>query len=199
MIAIDLSKKQALDADPETIQQINFTANLDRTGQTNDGKNFPHKLLLTNTQVSRLHKAFANGSSANIKSSKRNCIKQNNQEDFQVGIYGYYYKPFWPLIGNVLKPLTKSVLIQLGLTAAVSATNAAINKKRFESGNTTLMISNEKVNNIMKIVKSLRETGLLIKDLNETFKNEAKEQKVGFVGMLLNTLGSGLLGNILTG
>ena len=68
-----------------------------------------------------------------------------------------------------------------------------------ESGNTTLMISNEKVNNIMKIVKSLRETGLLIKDLNETIKNEAKEQKVGFVGMLLNTLSSGLLGNILTG
>ena len=44
-------------------------------GDSNDGKNFPHKLLLTNTQVSRLHKAFANGSSANIKSSKRNCIK----------------------------------------------------------------------------------------------------------------------------
>ena len=44
-------------------------------GDSNDGKKFPHKLLLTNTQVSRLHKAFANGSSANIKSSKRNCIK----------------------------------------------------------------------------------------------------------------------------
>ena len=57
-----------------------------------------------------------------------------------------------PLIGNVLKPLAKSVLIPLGLTAVVSATDAAIHKKIFGSGNTTLIISNEKMNEIMKIV-----------------------------------------------
>ena len=57
-----------------------------------------------------------------------------------------------PLIGNALKPLAKSVLIPLGLTALASATDAAIHKKMFGSGNTTLIISNEKMNEIMKIV-----------------------------------------------
>ena len=63
-----------------------------------------------------------------------------------------------PLIGNVLKPLAKSVLILSGLTTATSATDAAIHKKMFGSGTTTLIISNEEINDIMKI-----ESGLLIK------------------------------------
>ena len=103
-----------------------------------------------------------------------------------------------PLIGNVIKLLAKSVLIPLGLTAAASATYAAIHKKMFGSGNTTLIISNEEMNDIMKIVKSLEESGLLIKGISETIKNEAKEQKGGFLGMLLGTLGASLLGNLLT-
>ena len=68
-----------------------------------------------------------------------------------------------PLIKNVLKPLTKSVLIPIGLTAAAPATDAGIHKKMLESGVTTLILSNEKMNNIMKIVQSLEESGLLIK------------------------------------
>ena len=64
---------------------------------------------------------------------------------------------------------------------------------------TTLIISNEEMNDIMKIVKSLEESGLLIKGVSETIKNEAKEQKGGFVEMLLGTLGASLLGNLLTG
>ena len=64
---------------------------------------------------------------------------------------------------NVLKPLAKSVLIPWGLTAAASATDAALHKKMFESGAATLIISNEEMNNIMKIVNSLEESGLLIK------------------------------------
>ena len=103
-----------------------------------------------------------------------------------------------PLIGNVIKLLAKSVLIPLGLIAAASATYAAIHKKMFGSGNTTLIISNEEMNDIMKIVKSLEESGLLIKGISETIKNEAKEQKGGFLGMLLGTLGASLLGNLLT-
>ena len=55
-----------------------------------------------------------------------------------------------PLMKNVLKPLAKSVLIQLGLTAAASAINAAIKKKMFGSGMTTLIILNEKMDDIMK-------------------------------------------------
>ena len=103
------------------------------------------------------------------------------------------------LIGNVLKPLAKSVLIPLGLTAAAAATDAAIHEKIFRSGVTIIIISNEEMNHIMKIVKSPKESGLLIIGVSETIKNEAKQQKGGFLGMLLGTLGASLLGNLLTG
>ena len=107
---------------------------------------------------------------------------------------------------NVTKPLAKSVLIPLGLTAAASATDAAIHKKMFGSSTrpsdlakqTTLIISNKEMNDIMKIVKCLEESGLLLKGVSETIKNEAKEQKGGFLSMLLGTLGVSLLGNLLT-
>ena len=103
------------------------------------------------------------------------------------------------LIGNLLKPLAKSFLIPLGLTAAASATDSAIHKKMFGSGIIILIISNKEMNDITKIVKSLEEFGFLIKGLRETIKNEAKEQKRGFLGMLLGTLCASLLGNLLTG
>ena len=101
-----------------------------------------------------------------------------------------------PLIGNVLKPLARSVLIPLGLTTAALVTDAAIHKKMFGSGNTILIISNEKMNDIMKIIKSLEEFGLLIKGINKTTKNEIRERKEKFLGMLLGTLGASLLGNL---
>ena len=69
----------------------------------------------------------------------------------------------------------------------------------FGSGTTKLLISNEEINDIMKIVKSLEESGLLIKGVSKTIKNEAKEQKGRFLRMLLGTLGASLLGNLLTG
>ena len=69
----------------------------------------------------------------------------------------------------------------------------------FGSGNTTLIISNEEMNDIIKIIKSLEESGLLIKGVSETVKNEAKEEKGGFVSMLLGTLSASLLGNLLSG
>ena len=100
------------------------------------------------------------------------------------------------LIGNVLKALAKSVLIPLGLTAAASATNAAIHKKMFRSGMTTLIIINEEMNDVMKIIKSLEKSGLLVEGVSETIKNEAKEQKGGFFSMLLETLCASLLGNL---
>ena len=103
-----------------------------------------------------------------------------------------------PLIGNILKPLAKSGLIPLRLTAEASATDAAIHKKMSGSGNTTLITSNEEMNDIIKIVKSLEEYGLLIKGISEKIKNETKEQKGGFLEMLLGTLGASLLRNLLT-
>ena len=104
-----------------------------------------------------------------------------------------------PLLKSVLKASAKSVLIPLGLTAATSATNAAIQKKMFGSGMTTLIILNEEINDIMKIAKSLEESALLIKRVSKTIKNEAKERKGWFLDMLLTTLCASLLRNLLTG
>ena len=95
---------------------------------------------------------------------------------------------------NVLKPSAKSILIPLGLMAA--AADAAIHQKMFGSGFTTLIFSNEKMEDIMKIVKSLENSGLLIKRVCETIKNEAKEQKGGFFRISSSTLGASLLGNL---
>ena len=122
-------------------------------------------------------------------------------------LLGPLLKTVLSLIENVLKPLAKCVLLPLRLTAVISATNAAIYKKMFGSGhpsdlasrNTTLMISNEEMNNIMKIIKSLEISALLIKDVSKTIKKEAKEQKRGSLSILLGTFGTSLLGNLLTG
>ena len=171
-------------------------------GDSNDENSFLHKLLSTNTQVSKLRKDFENNSSANIKLSKTQLHKIGQSEGFLGRLLGSLLKTRLPLIGNILEPLGKSVLIPLGLTAAAAAaaaTNAAIHKKIFGSGNITLIISNKEMNDIMKIIKSFEEPGLLIKGVSETIKNEAKEQKGGFLGMLLHTLGARLLGNLLTG
>ena len=69
----------------------------------------------------------------------------------------------------------------------------------FGSGFTTLILSNEEMNNIMKIVKSLEESGLSVKEISETIKNKSKEQKGGFLGMLLGTLAASILRSALIG
>ena len=71
-----------------------------------------------------------------------------------------------PLMKSVFRPLAKSVLVPLGLTAAASVTDAAIQKKIFGSGTTALIVSNKEINDVMKIVKSLEESSLLIKDVS---------------------------------
>ena len=79
-----------------------------------------------------------------------------------------------------MKPLAKSILISLGLTAAASVLDAAIHKKMFGSGNTTVITSNQEMNHIMKIIKSLEEPSLLIKGVSQTIKDEVKRLKEGF-------------------
>ena len=101
-----------------------------------------------------------------------------------------------PLLKKVIKPLAKSVLIPLGLTAAESAADAWIHKKILGSGATTLIISNNEMKEIIKIIKSLEYSGLLLKGVSETIQNEAKEQKGGFLSMLVDALSASLLGNI---
>ena len=88
----------------------------------------------------------------------------------------------------------------MGLTAAADAADAGIHKIILGSGNTTtLIISNDDLNNVIKIVKSLEGSCLLLQEVTETVQNEVKEHKGGFLSMLLGTLGASLLGNILTG
>ena len=119
-------------------------------------------MFLTNTQVSRLRKAFANSSSANIKLSKTQLHKIGQSGGFLGRL----------LVGNVLKRLAKTVLKPLGLTAAASAIDTAFHKKSFGSGVTILIISNEEMNDFIKIVKSLEKSSLLIKGVSEEIKNE---------------------------
>ena len=161
--------------------------------------NFPHKLLLTNRQVANLRKAFANYLSKDIKLSKTQLSKMIQSGGFLGRLLGPLLKTGLPLIKNVNKPLAKSVLIPLGLTAATSAADAGIHKKILGSENmTTLITSNNEMADIIKIVKSLEDSGLLLKRITETVQNEVKEQKGGFLSMLLGTLGANLLGSILT-
>ena len=129
---------------------------------SNDETNFPHKLLLTNREVSELWKVFVDGSLASIELSKTELHKIGQSGGFLGRLLGPSDKTCLPLIKNVLKPLAKSVLIPLGLTAAASATDTALQKKVIGSGMTILIISNKEMDDIMKISKSLVESSLLI-------------------------------------
>ena len=108
-------------------------------------------------------------------------------------LLGPLLKTGLPLIKNVIKPLVKSVLIPVGLTVEASAADAGIHKKILRSGhnrplssalhNTTLIISNNEMEDIIKTVKSLEDSGLLLKLVTETVQNEVKGQKEGFLSM----------------
>ena len=90
---------------------------------------FPHQLLLTNRQVANIGKAFANNSSIDIKLSKTQLSKMIQSGGFLRRLLGPLLKTGLPLIKNVIKPLAKSGLIPLGLTATASAADAGIHKK----------------------------------------------------------------------
>ena len=85
-----------------------------------------------------------------------------------------------PLMKSVLTPLAKNALVPLGLSVEMWAADAAIQKNIYGSGTTTLIISNEEMEDIMKIVKSLEESGLLIKGISETIKMKQKNTKDDF-------------------
>ena len=161
---------------------------------SNDNTNFPHELLLTNRQVANIHKAFANHSSIDIKLSKTQLSKMIQSGGFLANFLG---KLAGPLM-KVAMPLAKNVLAPLGLSAAMSAIDGSIEKKMLGSGTTTLIISNDEMDEILKLVKSLENSGVLLKGVSETIQHEAKEQRGGFLGMLLGTLGASLLGDVLS-
>ena len=190
----------------ETEVVLRLSSNMIGDNETN----FPHKLLLTNRQVANLRKAFANHLSTDIKLSKTHLSKMIQSGGFLGRLLGRLLKTGLPLMKNVIKPLAKSVLIPLGLTAAASATDAGVRKKILGSGSrhssssvshnaTTLIISNDEMEDIIKKAKSFADSGLLLKEVTETVQNEVKEQKGGLVSMLLGTLGASLLRNLLKG
>ena len=126
--------------------------------------------MVTNRQTLSLRKAFNNHTSANIKFSKAQLTKMQK---------GGFLKFLMPLLKSGL-PLLKSVVKPigtLGSTAAASATDVAINKKKIlGSGNHTLLIiSNNDIQDLLKIVKSLEDSGILLNGFTEAVKNEVKE------------------------
>ena len=141
-------------------------------GNSGDNANFHHELLLTDRQVANIRKAFANNLSTDIKFSKDQLSKMIQSGGFLGKHLGPLLRPGLPLMKSVIKPLAKSVLIPLGLTAAASATDARIHKKILGSGsddnNTILIISNDEMDDIIKIVKSLEDSGVLLKGVSET-------------------------------
>ena len=165
--------------------------------------------MLTNRQVLNLCKAFASQTSTDIKTSKTQLSKMIQSGGFLGRLLGPLLKTGLPLMKSAIKPLAKSVLVPLGLTTAALVADAGIHKKILGSGkrpldlalpnNTTLIISNDEMKDILIIVKSLYDSGILLKGVSETIKKEAKEQKGGFLSMLLGTLGASLLGDMLFG
>ena len=153
-------------------------------GDSDDKINFPHELLLTNRPVVNLRKVFANYLSTDIKLSDTQISKMIQSAGFLRRLLGPLIKTGLPLMKNVIKPLAKNVLIPLGLTAAASAADVGSGKHPSDSAshnNTILIISKDEMKDIIEIVKSLEDSGLLFKGVSETIQNEPKEQRGDFV------------------
>ena len=155
-----------------------------------DVNDLPHELLLTTIQKTKLRHTFNNNMSSDLTLSKA----QTSEIIQSGGFLGPLLSKLAATLRKVRIPLAKNVLASLGITAAASAIDAGIQKKMYGSGTTTLIISNKEMNDIMKIVQALEDSNILLKGVTKTIKNETKEQKGGFLSMLLGKLGASLLG-----
>ena len=151
----------------ETDVVLRISSNM--VSNSNDNTIFPHELLLANRQVANIRKAFANHSSIDIKLSKTQLSKMIQSGGFLGNLLGK------------LAPLAKNVLAPLGISAAMSAIDGSIKKKMLGSGTTTLIISNDEMDDILKIVKSLENSNVLLKGVSETIQHETKEQRGDFL------------------
>ena len=134
--------------------------------------NFPNKLLLTNRQISNLRKAFANYLSTDIKLPKTQLSKMIQTGGFLGRLLDPLLKTGLPLIQNVIKPLDKIVLIPSGLTAAAWVADAGVydTNSGHHPSSTTLIISNDEINDIINIAKSLEGSSLLFKGITVQIK-----------------------------
>ena len=137
-----------------------------------NGNNLPHELLLTTRQTTKLRNAIENNMSTYIKLSKAQISKIIQSGGLLGKILGSLLKTGLPLLKSVIKPLEL-----LGLTAASSAIDVGVQNKIYGSGTTTLVIPNEEMNDIMKIVQALEDSNILLKGVRKLIKNETKEQK----------------------
>ena len=135
------------------------------------GNDSSHELLLTIRQKTKLINALNNNMPADLKLSRAQISKK-----IQFGWFlgSLLSKLEGPLI-KVPIPLAKNVLAPLEITAASSAIDTGIRNKIHGSGTTTLIISNEEMNDIMKIVQALEDSNILLKGVTKTIKNETKE------------------------
>ena len=138
--------------------------------------NLPHELSLTTRQKAKLRNALNNNMSTDIKLSKAQITKIIQSGGFLGSLLS---KLAGPLM-KIAAPLAKNILAPLGITAAASAIDAGIQNKIYGSGTTTLIISNEEMNDIMKITQALEDSNILLKRVTRTIKNETKEQKEDF-------------------
>ena len=153
-----------------------------------------HELLLTTRQNTKLRNAINNNLATDIKLSKVQIKKLLQSQGFLGKLLSKLASPLM----KVALTLAKNVLPPLGLTAAMSAIDGNIQKKIHGLG-VKLIIEQKDMNDIMKIIEALENSGILLKGVSKTIENETKEQRGGFLGMLLGTLGASLLGNLLTG
>ena len=157
-------------------------------------EDLPHELLLTTRENTKLCNAINNNLATDIKLSEAQIKKINKIRRFLGKLLG---KLAGPLM-KVAMPLAKNVLAPLGLAAAMSAIDGSIQKKIRGDG-IKLIIKQEDMNDIIKIIEALENSGILLKGVTKTIENETKEQRGGFLSMLLGTLGASLLGNLLSG
>ena len=166
-----------------------------RLGIKNFNKDeLPHELFLTTRQSTKLRNAINNNLATDIKLNKAQ-IKKSIQSG---GFFGKLLSKLAATLMKVAMPLAKNVLAPLASTAAMSAIDGSIQKKIHGSGIKSI-IEQEDMNDIMKIIEALENSGILLKGVSKTIENETKEQRGGFLSMLLGTLGASLLGNLLPG
>ena len=130
--------------------------------------NLPHELLFSTRQTTKLRNSIENNMSTDIKLSKAQISKIIQSE----GFFGSLLSKIAGQLMKVAVPLAKNMLAPLGITAAASAIDGAIQKRIHGSGATTLIISNEEMNDIMKIVQALEDSNILLKGITKTIKNK---------------------------
>ena len=130
-------------------------------------------MLLTTRQTTKLRNAIENNMSTDTKAQISKIVRSG-------GFLGSLLSKLAGPLMKVAVPSAKDILAPLGITAAASAIDGAIQKKVHGSGATTLIISNEEMNDIIKIVQTLEDSNILWKRVTKTIKNEKKSKKEAF-------------------